>query len=79
MSDSVGLKLGGGVWYWRSDFTSIINQIQVNRDENGGDWFSDLSLYWRISPQWQIDLGWLHFMIDKDHINNGFARINFMF
>ncbi|GGI78663.1 GlyGly-CTERM sorting domain-containing protein [Shewanella hanedai] len=79
LSDSLGLKLGGGVWYWRSDFTSIINQVQVNRDENGGDWFSDLSLYWRISPQWQIDLGWQHFIIDKDDINNGFARINFMF
>lgn len=79
LSDSVGLKLGGGVWYWRSDFTSIINQVQVNRDENGGDWFSDLSAYWRISPQWQLDLGWQHFIIDKNDIDNGFVRINFMF
>ncbi|MFT5704309.1 MAG: hypothetical protein ACI8SK_000255 [Shewanella sp.] len=79
LSDSVGLKLGGGVWYWRSDFTSIINKTLISRDENGGDWFSDISVYWRISPQWQIDLGWQHFIFDKDDIDNGFARINFMF
>ncbi|MEC4726955.1 tandem-95 repeat protein [Shewanella sp. D64] len=79
VSDSIGLMLGGGFWFWESDFTSLINQTRVSIDENGSDWFSDISVYWRIAPQWQIDLGWQRFIIDKNHIDNGFARISFMF
>ena len=79
VSDSIGLMLGGGFWFWESDFTSLINQTRVSIDENGSDWFSDISVYWRINPQWQIDLGWQRFIIDENHIDNGFARISFMF
>lgn len=78
-SEPVGLKLGGGVWFWQSDFTSLINQELIESDENGSDLFSDISLYWKINPQWQLALGWQHFVIKDDKIDNGFVRLSYQF
>ncbi|MCL1147928.1 tandem-95 repeat protein [Shewanella marinintestina] len=78
-NEPIGLKVGGGIWFWKSDIISFVNQQLTTTSSNGYDPFSDISLYWTLSPNWQIELGWQHFIIDDADIDNGFFRLNFIF